>query len=61
MPNCSLVNMAPFWTDTDVIADVEAHIRALLNHVNVYTHVAYKNDPTILGWDLLNGGGSPRP
>lgn len=61
VPNCSLVNMAPFWTNTNVIADVEAHIRALLNHVNVYTHVAYKNDPTILGWDLLNGGGSPRP
>jgi len=61
VPNCSLVNMAPFWTNKDVIADVEAHIRALLNHVNVYTHVAYKNDPTILGWDLLNGGGSPRP
>ncbi|HEY2371921.1 MAG TPA: hypothetical protein VGH82_05185 [Gaiellaceae bacterium] len=61
VPNCSLVNMTPFWTNKDVIADVEAHIRALLNHVNVYTHVAYKNDPTILGWDLLNGGGSPRP
>jgi mannan endo-1,4-beta-mannosidase len=61
VPNCSLVNMAPFWTNKDVIADVETHIRALLNHVNVYTHVAYKNDPTILGWDLLNGGGSPRP
>jgi mannan endo-1,4-beta-mannosidase len=61
VPNCSLVNMAPFWTDKDVIADVEAHIRALLDHVNAYTHVAYKNDPTILGWDLVNGGGSPRP
>jgi hypothetical protein len=61
VPTCSLVSMAPFWTNEDVIADVEAHIRALLNHVNVYTHVAYKNDPTILGWDLLNGGGSPRP
>jgi hypothetical protein len=61
VPNCSLVNMAAFWTDPSVIADVEAHINALLNHVNVYTHVAYKNDPTILGWDLLNGGGSPRP
>jgi mannan endo-1,4-beta-mannosidase len=60
-PNCSLVDMASFWTDPTVIADVKVHIAALLNHVNVYTHVAYKNDPTIFGWDLLNGGGSPTP
>ena len=51
--------MAPFWDDPAVIGDVEAHIAALLDHVNVYTHVAYKDDPTILGWDLMNGGGSP--
>jgi hypothetical protein len=60
-PACSLINMAPFWTDQTVIGDVESHIAAVLNHVNVYTHVAYKDDPTILGWDLLNGGGSPVP
>ena len=60
-PDCSLINMAPFWNDPTVIGDVEAHIAALLNHVNVYTHVAYKDDPTIFGWDLLNGGGSPVP
>jgi mannan endo-1,4-beta-mannosidase len=59
VPNCSLVAMDPFWTDPAVIDDVEQHIRALLDHVNVYTHIAYKNDPTILGWDLMNGGGSP--
>ncbi|MHB8469145.1 MAG: glycoside hydrolase 5 family protein [Gaiellaceae bacterium] len=59
VPNCSLVHMDPFWTDPNVIGDVEQHIAAVLNHVNVYTHVAYKNDPTILGWDLMNGGGSP--
>jgi len=59
VPNCSLVNMDPFWSDPAVIGDVEQHIAAVLGHVNVYTHVAYKNDPTILGWDLINGGGSP--
>ena len=59
VPGCSLVNMAPFWTDRTVIGDVEQHVKALLDHVNVYTGVAYKDDPTILGWDLLNGGGSP--
>ena len=53
--------MDPFWTDQTVIGDVEQHIKALLDHVNVYTGVAYKDDPTILGWDLLNGGGSPTP
>jgi hypothetical protein len=61
VPGCSLVNMGPFWTDPGVLAAVEAHIKALLDHVNVYTGVAYKDDPTILGWDLLNGGGSPTP
>src|SRR5438270_3685668 len=61
VPNCSLINMDPFWTDATVLSDVEQHIRSVLNHVNVYTHVAYKDDPTILGWDLLNGGGSPTP
>ena len=60
-PGCSLIEMAPFWTDQTVIGDIEEHIRALLEHVNVYTHVAYRDDPTILGWDLLNGGGSPPP
>lgn len=61
VPNCSLINMDPFWTDQTVLGDVEAHVKALLDHVNVYTGVAYKDDPTILGWDLLNGGGSPTP
>ena len=59
VPNCSLIDMAPFWSDPTVITDVEEHIKALLEHVNAYTHLAYKDDPTILGWDLLNGGGSP--
>src|SRR3954447_18657212 len=59
VPDCSLANMDQFFTDPQVVGDVEQHVAALLNHVNVYTHVAYKNDPTILGWDLVNGGGSP--
>jgi hypothetical protein len=56
---CSIVDMPAFWTDPTVLGDLEQHVRTLLEHVNVYTHVAYKDDPTILGWDLLNGGGSP--
>ena len=60
-PDCSLSYMPSFWTNETVIGDVETHIAALLNHVNRYTHVAYKTDPTILGWDLVNGGDSPTP
>jgi len=59
VPDCSLSHMDPFFTDPQVIGDVEQHLAAVLDHVNVYTDVAYKNDPTILGWDLMNGGGSP--
>jgi hypothetical protein len=51
VPNCSLVNMDPFWTDPQVLADVEQHVAAVVGR--------YANDPTILGWDLMNGGGSP--
>jgi mannan endo-1,4-beta-mannosidase len=58
-PDCSLSHMDAFFSDPEAIADVEEHIGTVLNHVNAYTHVAYKNDPTILGWDLMNGGGSP--
>jgi mannan endo-1,4-beta-mannosidase len=56
---CSLSYMPEFWTNADVRRDVEKHIATLLNHRNAYTHVAYKDDPTILGWDLVNGGASP--
>lgn len=51
VPNCSLSNMDPFFTDPQVIADFEAHVAAVVSR--------YKNNPTILGWDLINGGGSP--
>lgn len=51
VPDCSLSHMDPFFTDPQVISDVEQHIAAVVNR--------YKNDPAILGWDLINGGGSP--
>lgn len=34
------------------------YISTLLNHVNIYTGVALKNDPTILGWETINEGGA---
>jgi mannan endo-1,4-beta-mannosidase len=43
-----------FFTDPAVIAAFEEHIAALLNHKNVFTGVAYKDDPTIMAWENCN-------
>ena len=43
-----------FYSDPQARADFQHYISMLLNHVNTYTGVAYKNDPTILAWELGN-------
>ncbi len=43
-----------FYYNTQVINDFEIYIRTLLNHVNKYTGIAYKNDPTIMVWETGN-------
>ena len=43
-----------FYFNTQVIQDFEAYIKTLLNHVNIYTGIAYKNDPTIMAWETGN-------
>src|SRR3989440_2841809 len=43
-----------FYSNTQVISDFETYIRTLLNHVNTYTGVAYKDDPTIMAWETGN-------
>ncbi|WNR45628.1 golvesin C-terminal-like domain-containing protein [Paenibacillus roseipurpureus] len=48
-----------FYTDATVINDFKGYISALLNRVNSYTGVAYKNDPTILAWETGNELSSP--
>lgn len=44
-----------FYSNPAVIGDFEAYISHLLKRVNSYTHIAYKDDPTILGWETGNG------
>ena len=46
-----------FFTDASVIAAFEKHIEAVLNHTNSLTGIAYKDDPTILGWENCNACG----
>ena len=45
---------AHFYSDPRVIADFEDYISHVLNHVNQYTGVALKNDPTVMSWETGN-------
>jgi hypothetical protein len=49
-----LHNENQFYTNQTVIHDFEQYIRTLLNHVNPYTGLAYKDDPTIMAWETGN-------
>ncbi|GAA6000169.1 uncharacterized protein JCM10292_004017 [Rhodotorula paludigena] len=55
-----------FYSNSKVIAIFKDYISVVLNHVNTYTGVALKDDPTILAWETGNelggymlGGGAP--
>ncbi|BDA48416.1 probable mannan endo-1,4-beta-mannosidase 1 at N-terminal half [Coccomyxa sp. Obi] len=43
-----------FYTDVNVIKLYKQHVKKVLKRVNSVTGVAYANDPTILGWNLMN-------
>lgn len=43
-----------FYTDPRPIGAFERYIDHLLTHVNPYTGKAYKDDPTIMAWELGN-------
>ncbi len=43
-----------FWTDPQIIADFKLTIAHVINRVNTYTGVAYKDDKAILAWETGN-------
>lgn len=43
-----------FYTDPRAKAAYKDYVRHVLDHVNPYTGLAYKNDPTIMSWELGN-------
>ncbi|GCE15125.1 discoidin domain-containing protein [Tengunoibacter tsumagoiensis] len=50
----NLTNDDDFYSNAQVISDFEQYIGVLMNRVNTYTGVAYKDDPAILGWETGN-------
>jgi mannan endo-1,4-beta-mannosidase len=49
------------FEDPRILHDYERHMQAILDHVNPYTHLAYKNDPTFMGWVDGNNLGLANP
>ncbi|KAK6162905.1 hypothetical protein DH2020_002746 [Rehmannia glutinosa] len=49
-----LNNDDDFFTSPITKGYYKNHVKAVLTRVNSITGVAYKNDPTILGWELMN-------
>ncbi|MEO5833172.1 MAG: hypothetical protein ABIR83_07345 [Nakamurella sp.] len=45
---------AHFYSDTTVSNDFKQYVTHLLQHVNPYTGLAYKDDPTIMAWETGN-------
>ncbi len=45
---------AQFYTNPTIIGYYEAYISHILNHVNQYTGVALKDDPTVMAWETGN-------
>jgi mannan endo-1,4-beta-mannosidase len=54
---------AQFYTNQTISAQTQKwyqdHIRFIMNHVNKYTGVAYKDDPTVFSWGLANEPQAP--
>ncbi len=47
-------NKEEFYTNPKIIQYYKDYISALLNRVNIYSGIQYKNDPTIFAWQLAN-------
>ncbi|REE85149.1 S-layer family protein [Paenibacillus taihuensis] len=43
-----------FWSDSQLIGDFKQTINYVLNRVNTYTGIPYKDDPAILAWETGN-------
>jgi mannan endo-1,4-beta-mannosidase len=54
-----LSNEGDFYTNKQIISDFEHYVSIFLNHVNPYSGLAYKDDPTIMAWETGNELSAP--
>lgn len=43
-----------FFSDQTLKTYYKNHVKTVLNRVNTFTNVTYKDDPTIFAWELMN-------
>jgi hypothetical protein len=54
LPGVSHANRAKFFTNAGCKTQYKNYVNHFVTRVNHYTNVAYKNDPTIFSWELMN-------
>ncbi|XP_039683646.1 mannan endo-1,4-beta-mannosidase 6 isoform X1 [Medicago truncatula] len=43
-----------FYTHSTLRSYYKSHVKTVLNRVNTFTNITYKEDPTIFAWELMN-------
>jgi mannan endo-1,4-beta-mannosidase len=54
LPGGSHANRAKFYTNAGCKSSYKNYVNHFVTRVNHYTNIAYKNDPTIFSWELMN-------
>jgi len=48
-----------FFTDPHVLADYQKWVKFVVERINPLTKIAYRDDPTIFAWELMNEAQAP--
>jgi len=48
-----------FFTDARVLADYQRWVKFVVERINPMTKIAYRDDPTIFAWELMNEAQAP--
>ncbi|KAE8673914.1 Mannan endo-1,4-beta-mannosidase 6 [Hibiscus syriacus] len=54
LPDLNLTSDDEFFSHPTLRSYYKSHVKAVLNRVNTFTNITYKDDPTIFAWELMN-------